>query len=166
MKNKNCLYCNGLFILVVLILLCLPQIRVQSEKENALDFSAYILNGDPKTVIETKLSTEFPSNMEIMEYTPEDKYGHFGAKIKIENKDVNEILEQFDTFFNGRGIPDEMMIPPGFKISFDWWDLENDTIDTTYHGFVDINEFAPFAYSVFVFITKEVDGFRYVYISY
>ena len=55
--------------------MCLPQIRPQptSEPEDTnyeLDFSAYIINGDPKTVIETKLSINLPLDaiIEMHEY--------------------------------------------------------------------------------------------------
>ena len=166
MKNKNCLYCNGLVILLALVIFYLPQIHTQNEQVNELDFSAYIVNSDPKTVIETKLSIKLPSNLEIVEFTPEDKRGSFGAKVKIDNNDVIVILEQLDSFFNGREILEELRIPLGFGNVHDWWDLDNDTIDTAYHGFVGIDEFAPFCYSIYVFITMEVDGYRYVYISY
>ena len=166
MKNKNCLYCNGFVILLALVIFYFPHIHTQNEQVNELDFSAYIINSDPKTVIETKLSIKLPSNLEIVEFTPEDKRGNFGAKVKIENNDVSVIMEQLDSFFNGRGIPEGMMIPPGFRNAYNWWDLDNDTIETAYHRYVGIDEFGPFGYSVFVFITMEVDGYQYVYIFY
>ena len=170
MKDKKRLYCNGLIILIIFAFVYLQQVQTQfvskEPTDSKFDFSNYIINSDPKTVIEKKLSLYLSSDFNIIEFDPENEYGEFGAKIKLPSNKCDEIIEQLDLFFSGKTDLNNKSIPPGFINVHKWWDLDNKNIEIFYHRYIGINEYAPFSYSVYVFITFEKDEYRYMYISY
>ena len=130
------------------------------------DLSHLNINAEPKKVIETKLSISLPVDIEIVEFDPEDKYGDFGAKIKLTKNAFIEMEDQLERFFNGKTRLEDITIPSGFKNVHYWWDLEYNNIDILYYRIICIEGYSPFDYHIYVFITKEIEDNRYMYISY
>lgn len=121
----------------------------------------------PIDIIESKVKIKITSSSSIINFM-QNSYGGFKAKISLEDQNIEEIRNQLNEFFGGTA-PSKAAINglPNFQNTCPWWDLDEKNIEITYIRFVDERKFfTRMSHKVWVFVSKDHNGQRYLYIAY
>ena len=161
-KKKIIYILGGMLILFLLILLFKNE-------------SIYIIRSSfsPREMIEKSLNIELPQNSEIISYTYNKEGAYYGAKVSVESIYKNDIEEQLIIYFKhpfSDGYYSEYYSDkiPNFTNVYPWWDLTEEETEENNLKFIKggivPRKVTPFSYTVWVFVSKDIEEKFYLYI--
>lgn len=116
----------------------------------------------PKEIIVRLLGIDFPSDSAIEEFTYYKNSDEFQTKISMQSSNFENIRLHIINKLNVHRV--EPIDLPNFVDDSLWWDLEINDIDEYYYG-IQPDGITKTRF-LYIFITKEISGIRYIYISY
>jgi hypothetical protein len=158
-------------LLILLSILSILFIKIGLDQ-----FYYYFVNGkDPIKTVEQSLKVRLPDSTEIVNYRYNKKEGCYDLQVRIDEKDTKVVEKDFVSFFGDKRTLKQIQWPvPNFKNTTDWWNLDYSTVEYAFYyisgGYYPRGSFSIARYFLvptpnWVFICKEVDGHRDIYIS-
>lgn len=125
---------------------------------------------NPFHLIKKTIGIKLPSSAKVEKYTYYDEGGYYKVKILLQEKQISDLTNKFNTIFHNSTPRQDYGKMPNFNGTCSWWDMEEEDIVVAYNAFVSSEKkwfkLSPETHGVWAFITKQDDGKYYLYISY